>query len=74
MEIEKGILIPKSGYGRPTSAIWSKMEVGDSVFFEGRRSNNIGNLTRVERSKGKRFTCRTLVENGVSGVRVWRIE
>lgn len=74
LTIEKGISIPAARLGRPVSTVFSKMEVGDSVFMPKKCAGNVSNFTKTQRSRGMRFTSRKLVENGVSGVRVWRIE
>lgn len=72
--VDKGIPIPKLKSGFPPLSVWSKMEIGDSVFVPGSDSLKAQGFIKYPRTKGMRFTCRTLVENGVSGVRVWRIE
>jgi hypothetical protein len=47
------------------------MEVGDSFFSPG--SSVIGIHGCARRHRPMKFTCRSVVENGVAGIRVWRI-
>jgi hypothetical protein len=47
------------------------MEVGDSFFSP--RSSVIGIHGCARRHRPMKFTCRSVVENGVAGIRVWRI-
>lgn len=54
------------------------MEVGDSFFAPcKRRVNGQESVTvaarKFAKSKGMRFASRTLTEDGVRGVRVWRV-
>lgn len=66
IKIEKGIPMPAR---RGTTGVaWGAMEIGDSafiprtnVYYAGRGRN------------GFKFRSRTVTENGVKGVRVWRI-
>lgn len=50
------------------------MEVGDSCFLAGVtvRSAAVSYASTVTRRTGKVFVRRTCVENGITGVRVWR--
>ena len=82
MKIDKGIdiksypLRPKrKGYGA-TQLIVKAMQVGDSVFMAGRASNTGGVLRQAAASLNLpyAFSCRLTEENGVKGVRVWRIK
>lgn len=68
--IEKGIPIPQ----RKMDAKYpfKEMEVGDSFFTTGTPASYISLHTRL--LKPKKFSCRTVVENGVKGLRIWRIE
>ena len=70
IKVEKGIPIPPtSNRGKYP---WLQMEVGDSFFAPGRKTSQIGSC--YNRIVGKTFRSRTRIENGVKGVRVWRIE
>jgi hypothetical protein len=73
--IEKGIPVPTSQQRGLTgiAAVLEKCEVGDSFFVPGKNATQVsGNLCPF-RKQNKRFACRTREENGVLGVRVWRI-
>lgn len=49
-----------------------ELEVGQSFFAAGRSVSDFGGYKA--RVKPRKFLCRTVTENGVKGVRVWRIE
>jgi hypothetical protein len=54
---------------------WSGMAVGDSFFEPEITITSLSSAaTRAGQRLGVRFTCRTVVESGLSGVRVWRVE
>ena len=73
--IDKGIPVAKDTRGKPRKYPMEDLEVGDSFFAEGRKSGDIGPvLARARKSTGRKFTSRTVTENGVIGTRVWRIE
>lgn len=64
-KIEKGIPIPeKSRFKYP----FRDMDVGDSVFIPGKKSDRISGAFFVHRPK--KFMCRKTD----GGIRVWRIE
>lgn len=67
--IQKGLPTPNKRLNRYP---FSKMEVGDSFFAPHTPAASI--LTSARRHRPKRFTTRSVVENGVRGVRVWRCE
>lgn len=69
LPIQKGLPTPNKRLNRYPFA---KMEVGDSFFAPLTPSASI--LTSARRHLPKRFTTRSVVENGVRGVRVWRYE
>ena len=64
--IDKNIPIPK----RRTKWPFADMEVGDSFFAPGFASDEFSG--RTKHYAPKKFTVRTVIENGVRGVRVWR--
>ena len=68
--IEKGIPIPQ----RKIDAKYPfrEMQVGDSFFTSGTPASYFSLHIRLLRPK--KFSCRTVVENGVKGLRIWRIE
>jgi len=77
MEIEKNIPIPgKKGGNRNLRYPWDKMEVNDSVFITGKSQQTISHAAKEwtrRNNLSKKFTTRIVTENGVKGVRVWRV-
>jgi hypothetical protein len=68
-KIDKNIPIPSSG---KKYAVLDVLEHGDSHFFPGYEIKAVcGNFAC---RRPKKFLVRTLIEDGVKGVRVWRIE
>ena len=54
---------------------WGQMEVGESFFVPGRHSANMASTASAAGARlGRTFRVRTVVESGVKGVRVWRVE
>jgi len=74
IKIEKGVPLPASGAGRPSKYPWGDMEVGDSFFAEAKPESMHTQAAFAGRKYGRRFTTRKRTENGVAGVRVWRVE
>ena len=68
IEITKGVPAPR---GRKSKYPFRDMDVGDSFFAPG--SSVIGIHGCARRHRPMRFTCRSVVENGIAGIRVWRI-
>ncbi|MEI7599672.1 MAG: hypothetical protein WCJ41_10150 [Aestuariivirga sp.] len=66
--ITKGVPAPR---GRRAKYPFPAMEIGDSFFAPG--SSVIGIHGCARRHRPMRFTCRSIVEDGVAGIRVWRI-
>lgn len=67
IKIDKDIPIPVGPMGSKYPL--GKLEVGDSFFIEGQKT-----LSGVfGQHKPKKFSVRTVTENGVKGVRVWRV-
>lgn len=70
---------PSSRGGRPRKWDWESMVPGDSFFAPGYCTAGGVGLTQMGVDAGKRvhpgstWTMRTLVEDGVQGVRVWRL-
>lgn len=68
LKIEKGVPIPgRRSYGSFTATL-RKMEVGDSIFVEGMRGQDVGG--RFQHVKPMKFAKR----DAEGGVRIWRIE
>ena len=74
MKIEKNIPIPESA--GESKYPFKDMEVGDSVFVEGQTSQGAAMMSakNIERRYGVKFSARKRTEDGVDGVRIWRIE
>lgn len=70
-KIETGVPTPPRAQKRRKYPL-GDMSVGDSFFVPGGDSQTIGASWR--RFKPKLFTARTVTENGIKGVRVWRLE
>lgn len=69
--IEKGIPLPKAtSAGRAPNYPWRKMEVGDSVFIQGKKTANISGCFKRLKQEGMDFSARQQAD----GVRVWRIK
>lgn len=58
--------------GRPPKHPFYRMVVGETVFIPGRKAASMKGC--VSHLKEKRFRFCTGAMNGISGVRVWRIE
>lgn len=49
------------------------MEVGDSFFAPDKTTHSMGGaIAHAKNTLGGQYAMRTVTENGVSGVRVWR--
>ena len=76
MQFDDDIPIPRRGGGPRLGAHpVNQMKIGQSTFIECERSANQNARFRVLARKrpGWKFVTRTVVENGVKGVRVWRV-
>lgn len=70
MKISKGKPMP------PEGSVWpfEKMEIGDSVDVENsKRKNATSSAGYYGRSRNKVFKCRTIKENGIKILRIWRV-
>lgn len=73
MTIDKNIPLPP--IRRKNKYPWGNMNVGDSVFVPGKEVRILRPTYSTWGSRhGKRFVGQNLEENGVKGIRVWRIE
>lgn len=75
--IDKNVPIPKQiRSGTPSNAKypWREMDVGDSIFMKLPEAENMSAAARFFAYSNKEygFTSRTVTENGVKGIRVWR--
>lgn len=79
VKIDKGIPItpqvgPKGNKGNRKYP-WYEMEVGDSFFVPSTNpSRFMGSKYNYLRARGIEISCRAVTENGINGVRVWRVE
>ena len=77
LKIEKGIPLPLSKReGIYRQYTFGKFEVGDSAFFDvnGKGGEMLRQgLSQFARRNDRKFATRTVTENGVKGLRVWRI-
>lgn len=84
MKIDKHIPPPVArafkGKGNHLSAYpFREMAVGDSVFYAGANKRSAQHpaymvARGIQKRDGLRFTLRSVVEDGVEGVRIWRLE
>ena len=73
IEIQSNLPVP-ARQGRPVKYPLDKMQVGDSFFVATSvRSALSGSINRCRKKVGYRFTVRIVEENGVKGLRIWRI-
>ena len=73
IEIDSGIPMPASvrkGSG-PRKYPWTDMEVGDSIFV-AKDKGQFSSLARKACPDAK-FSQRSVVENDIPGMRVWRV-
>lgn len=69
--VEKNIPMP--GQGRNCIYPWRAMEVGDSFFVPGKTAREMSaGKSIAQRLTTFKFTQRSVVENEVKGVRIWR--
>lgn len=77
IKIEKNIPIPdvlrKSPHAYSVKYPLRDLEVGDSIFVEGKMSYEMGATVKYHSINGKKFTARTINDEkeGV-GTRIWR--
>jgi hypothetical protein len=75
LKIEKDIPVPQL-MTKPVSGLYHKMEVGDSIFIP-KGARDIGVLRAYasgwKKATGFSFSTRKVTENGVVGVRIWRV-
>lgn len=72
-QIEKNVPLPANN--REVKFPFAEMEVNDSFFVEGRTTKSFASITQHWRRKmNHRYATRNVEENGVKGVRVWRVE
>lgn len=70
IKIDKNFPPPFSGKARKYP--FRDMEIGDSFFAEIPVSR-LSQAAHNNRQEGRKYTSRTVTENGVKGTRIWRI-
>lgn len=73
--IDDGVPVP-AVTDRPTPRKWplADLGVGQSFFAPEAKIKSMSRLASTVRwATGSRFTCKTTIENGTLGVRVWRV-
>jgi len=68
--LDKGVPIPKSTCGRKRIYPFYDMEVDDSCFLPNKKAADFSTI--IFNMKPKKFVRRTVTEDGVLWVRVWR--
>lgn len=72
--IESDIPVPGKGKATGLTATLRAMQPGQSAFVtQTTMSNMSGRIANASTRNGGKYTCRTVVENGVKGVRIWRV-
>ena len=70
IKIEKDVPMPEFRASGVTAAL-RRMDVGDSIFLRGKKSNNITTIVGILTKKTERKFMTRTVEGGI---RVWRIK
>jgi hypothetical protein len=75
--IERGVPVPPLGRQLVRKYPFCAMKVGDSFFVPGQTS--VKGSARVAaatygRRNNMRFTGRTVTQDGISGLRIWRVK
>ena len=74
-KIDVGVPISKITSGRkPTKFPFTDMEVGDSVFVPEAKPNSSYASAATRNYSPHKFIQRTVIEDGVKGLRIWRTE
>lgn len=76
MLIEKNIPIPPIKRGKPSMYGFRDMQVGDSIFLAGSDGRKAAIAAKVfaHRNEEYAFRSRNVVENGIRGRRIWRVD
>ncbi|MEI2419605.1 hypothetical protein V6O07_04980 [Arthrospira platensis SPKY2] len=73
--IEKNVPLVAVGNRRTSKYPYAQLDVGDSFFVPGTTTKSLGSAAANAAKKlGVVFATRTVTENGVTGVRIWRVE
>lgn len=76
MQIDSDVPAPGQRTGRKATYLFTRMEVGDSVFLPGEKVSGRPYMAAMVHGNrtDKQFTGRTRTEGGVKGIRIWRIK
>lgn len=73
IKIDRNVPIPE--YGQYRHYPWGQLQPGDSFFVPGQTISGLGgSISRARKVFGFKLISRTVTEDGVKGVRVWRVE
>jgi hypothetical protein len=73
IQIDRGVPLPPSQQIFKRKYPFSTMAVGDSFFVPGMVRQRMAGPIRYASCECRKFTTRRTVENGIPGLRVWRI-
>lgn len=73
--VDQGVPIPDSRFQwfGGTRYPFKQMEVGDSFFVPGKTIQDLKGPLNYASCDCRRFTTRRVTENGITGLRIWRI-
>lgn len=81
VEYDFGVPLPPATRGKAArnsvTSIVRNLPADGSKFFPGKKYNQVGNIIQAAKQKqpfGFSLALREVTENGVSGVRVWRVD
>ena len=75
IKLDKNVPLPlNTGHKGGGKYPWREMQPGDSFFVPGGKGSQKGIYHTGKTAAGIKVTTRTVVENGVKGFRVWRID
>lgn len=78
IKVEENIPLPPSATMKGSSKYpFKKLEIGDSFFIPVKEGKAIESLQRSiisTNQTGIKITTRTIAENGVRGIRTWRVK
>ncbi len=76
-EVRKGIPVPEAtreGFTKPSKYPFTTMEVGDMFFVPAAKKSFSSLVSAYGKKTGRKFTTRTVEDNSVIGIGVWRTE
>jgi hypothetical protein len=71
--VESGVSVPKKGV--VIDVDWSTVAVGSSLFFPNVKHSEIAKyINAAKHVLNMEFTTRTVTEDGITGIRIWRFK